>query len=121
MKITRIYADNGRSRFTDVDIALDPIGPLLGVPSFRASAPISVERCTFMSSPPCVTEQHGAPRRQLVIVLSGELEIETNEGDKRRFRPGEVFLADDGTGGHILRTLSDLNTTLVVPVASIPA
>lgn len=35
--------------------------------------------------------------------------------------PGEVFLADDGTGGHILRTLSDLNTTLVIPVASIPA
>ena len=42
MKITRIYADNGRSRFADVDIALDPIGPLLGVSSFRASAPISV-------------------------------------------------------------------------------
>jgi hypothetical protein len=121
MKITRIYADNGRSRFADVDIALDPIGPLLGVSSFRASAPISVERCTFMSSPPLVTEQHGAPRRQLVIVLSGELEIETNEGDIRRFRPGEVFLADDGTGGHILRTLSDLITTLVMPVASIPA
>ena len=120
MKITRIYADNGRSRFADVDIALDPIGPLLGVSSFRASAPISVERCTFMSSPPLVKEQHGPPRRQLVIVLSGELEIETNEGDMA-LPSGRSFLADDGTGGHILRTLSDLITTLVMPVASIPA
>ena len=90
MKITRIYADNGRSRFTDVDIALDLVGPLLGVSSFRASAPIAVERCTFMSSPPCVTEQHGAPRRQLAIVLSGELEIETRLGCRRGrpSRPG---------------------------------
>jgi hypothetical protein len=121
MKIARIYDDNGQSRFTDIDISLDPIGPLLGVTGFRTSAPISTEQCFFISSPPCVTEQHGAPRRQLVIILSGEMEIETSEGDIRRFCPGDILLADDTTAsGHILRCLTDV-TSLLVPVASIPA
>ena len=60
-----------------------------------------------------------APRRQLVIILSGELEIETSDGNKRHFRPGDMFLADDTTGsGHISRCLSDA-TALFVPVANI--
>ncbi len=50
MKIARIYDDNGQSRFTDIDISLDP------------------------------------PRRQLVVMLSGEAEVETSDGETRRFR-----------------------------------
>ncbi len=38
MKIARIYDDNGQSRFTDIDIALNPTG---GVAGRRASAPFS--------------------------------------------------------------------------------
>jgi hypothetical protein len=66
-------------------------------------------------------DQHTAPRRQLVITLSGEVEIETSDGNTRRFRQGDVLLADDTTGvGHISRCLTDV-TILCVPVASIPA
>jgi uncharacterized cupin superfamily protein len=48
-----------------------------------------------------------------VIVLSGEMEIETSAGDIRRFRPGDILLADDMTGsGHFLRCLTDVTTLL---------
>jgi hypothetical protein len=121
VKITRIYDDNGQSRFTDVDIALDPIEPAGGVYDFRASAPFSADQCFFFSSSQCVQELHAAPQRQLGIILSGEMEIEISGGDTRRFRPGDIFLADDTTGsGHITRVLTYL-TVFYVPVANIPA
>jgi hypothetical protein len=118
VKVARIYDDNGQSRFTDIDISLDPIESVYG---FRASAPFSAEQCIFFSSPQCIQELHVAPRRQLGIILSGEMEIEISGGDTRRFRPGDVFLADDTTGsGHITRVLTYL-TVFYVPVANIPA
>ena len=121
MKIARIYDDNGQSRFTDIDISLNPINAVLGVSGMCTSAPFSADECIFFSAPPCVTEQHSAPRRQLIVVLSGEVEVETSDGDKRRFRPGDVMLADDTTGsGHITHCLINV-TVLFVPVASIPA
>src|SRR6266404_1123612 len=49
---------------------------------------------------------HPASRRQLLIVLSGTLEVETSDGKKHRCSSGEVFLADDvGTRGHRSRTI----------------
>jgi quercetin dioxygenase-like cupin family protein len=47
---------------------------------------------------------HNAPRRQFLVVLEGELEIETTLGQIERLRPGDVLLADDGgSKGHISR------------------
>lgn len=120
MKIARIYDDNGQSRFTDIDIPLNPIEARLGVSGFKMSAPFAAGECIIISFPQCVMHQHAAPQRQLVVILSGEGEIETSDGSRRRFRPGDMFLADDTTGdGHISRCLTDV-TILCVPVASIP-
>jgi hypothetical protein len=117
VKITHIYDDKGQSRFRDIDISLSP----MGVYDFRASAPFSAGQCIFFSWSQCVQELHVAPRRQLGIILSGEMEIEVTGGDTRRFRPGDIFLADDTTGsGHITRVLTYL-TVFYVPVANIPA
>lgn len=117
MKITRIYDDNGQSRFADIEIPLNPSDS----PASRfASAPFDAEQCFFFSAPPHVRPQRNAQRRQLVVVLSGEQEVETSDGEKRRFRPGDVVLADDTTGsGHITRALTEV-TILFVPVADIP-
>lgn len=42
-----------------------------------------------------------APNRQLVIVLKGVLEVQTMDGEKRRWGAGEMFMADDPRGkGH---------------------
>ena len=49
---------------------------------------------------------HPASRRQLLIVLSGTLKVETSDGKKRRYSSGDVFLADDaGCRGHRTRTI----------------
>jgi hypothetical protein len=52
-------------------------------------------------------EMHPAPRRQLILCLAGEVEIETTLGEKRLFGPGDIYLADDLTGeGHTHREIS---------------
>ncbi|MBI3744258.1 MAG: hypothetical protein HY261_08255 [Chloroflexi bacterium] len=51
---------------------------------------------------------HNAPRRQFIVVLSGDMEIETGAGEKRRLVPGDVLLAEDLTGqGHVTRGSGD--------------
>jgi hypothetical protein len=49
---------------------------------------------------------HTAPRRQYVINIAGENEIELGDGTVYRFGPGHVMLAEDLTGrGHITRVV----------------
>jgi quercetin dioxygenase-like cupin family protein len=63
----------------------------------------------FRSAPPSHhSDYHPAPRRQYVITLAGQVEIETGDGTVRRFGAGDVMLAEDNTGrGHITRVVGD--------------
>src|SRR5919197_997289 len=62
---------------------------------------------------------HPAPRRQYVIILSGELEIGLGDGTVRRFGPGDARLVEDTTGqGHTTRAVGNAPVlTAVVPLA----
>ena len=62
---------------------------------------------------------HPAPRRQYVIILSGELEIGLGDGSLHRFGPGDARLVEDTSGqGHTTRALGDAPVlTAVVPLA----
>jgi hypothetical protein len=99
MKLTRIYAGaDARSHFEDLDL------PML--PERRATSTwISGASLAFGESPALEPQDwHHAPRRQLVAVLGGALEIEVGDGSKRRFGVGDCFLADDLSGqGHRTR------------------
>ena len=47
---------------------------------------------------------HPAPRRQFVIILSGQLEIGLGDGSTHLFGPGDARLVEDTTGaGHTTR------------------
>jgi hypothetical protein len=49
---------------------------------------------------------HNAPRRQIGILLTGECEMVTSDGETRRFTAGDVALSEDLTGkGHITRVV----------------
>jgi hypothetical protein len=63
-------------------------------------------------------EWHPAPRRQFIIPLSGEMEFETSDGEKRTFGPGDILLVEDTAGkGHISRMVSSsLGVFAVVPL-----
>ena len=52
---------------------------------------------------------HPAPRRQVVFVVSGQVEIGLEDETKHVFSPGDIFLADDASGrGHMTRTYGDV-------------
>jgi quercetin dioxygenase-like cupin family protein len=54
---------------------------------------------TFRLAPPSyILQWHCAPRRQYIIALSGEAEIEVGDGTIKRIGPGDVVLAEDLTG-----------------------
>ncbi len=66
-----------------------------------------------------MNDWHPAPRRQYVITLSGQGEIELEDGKKVRLGPGSINLAEDLTGkGHITRVIgNEPRVTLAIPVA----
>ena len=60
------------------------------------------------NSPDYFIDWHTAPRRQYVITISGESEVELADGTKIHLYPGHILLAEDTTGqGHISRALGD--------------
>ena len=63
-------------------------------------------------------DYHTAPRHQYVVFLSGGAEIEVASGEKRRFNPGDVLVAEDLTGhGHIIRnTGEEPRVSLAIPL-----
>lgn len=101
MKITRLFTgDNGQSHFEEIEVALKQHG------GAETSRPQPAASILFRRTPPglIIGDFHNAPRRQYLITLQGELEIETGGGTVRRFGPGSVLLAEDLTGkGHISR------------------
>ena len=62
---------------------------------------------------------HPAPRRQYVIVLTGQLELGFKDGTLKRLNPGDAALAEDTSGaGHTTRVVgSGPAVTAVVPLA----
>lgn len=104
MTILRIYtgADN-QSHFEDVEIPLKSAGKI-GFLSELMQATGIVFRETGGDYN---YDFHTAPRRQYVVNLEGEVEIEVGDGSKRILRSGDILLAEDTTGqGHISRAVA---------------
>jgi len=102
MKIVRLYTGvDNESHFEDVDMELNFNGRL------ETSDLKPAHGIVFRSaSPSHLSDYHPVPKRQYVITLSGQVEIETGDGTIRRFGPGDVMLAEDTTGrGHITRVV----------------
>jgi len=102
MKIVRLYTGpDNESHFEDIEIELNPTGHM------QASELQPTQGIIFRSAPPDHSSNyHPVPKRQYVITLSGQVEIETGDGTIRRFGAGDVMLAEDTTGhGHITRVV----------------
>ena len=119
MKITRFYTtDNGESRFVDLDIPTehsrkDAEGNIL-----RLSNAYTSPNVCFVELPDGLVQSwHNAPARQIVVILSGELEVGTTDGQTRRGQAGDVFLASDVTGkGHTTRTIGGPARVMFAPL-----
>lgn len=103
MRVTRIFADDaGESHFEDVDIALEDAGTI-----GRLSEPHAVRQLMFRENDGDYDyDWHCAPRRQYIVLLDGQIEIETSDGVTRRFGGGDILLVEDVKGrGHRTRTI----------------
>ena len=103
MKITRIYTDEkNESVFEDVTIGLSDHGEI-----GKLSERYPVKELIFRETGGAYDyDFHHAPQRQFIIMLDGEIEIETSLGEKRRFRAGDILLAEDTSGkGHKTRSI----------------
>jgi hypothetical protein len=104
--VTRLYSDaNGESHFEDINIPLEEAGSI-----GKLSAVIPATGVVFREVEPSYDWNfHNAPQKQYIILLDGEIEIETSLGDKRIFKAGEVLLVEDTTGkGHKTKNLQPI-------------
>ncbi|MBN1213432.1 MAG: cupin domain-containing protein [candidate division Zixibacteria bacterium] len=117
MKYTRLYSDaDGKSHFEDVelefhDVDFAPPAPPLDISTFG-----EVETCSLLKAAPgWKGDWHPAPFRQLHFYLSGEVEAQVSDGERRRIRAGEFALVEDTTGkGHRSHVVGDKPVTIVV-------
>ena len=102
MKVARIYTGpDERSHFEDLEMPFTPAPNGLESPFIAAKGVVFRENPVNRTMP-----YHPAPRRQLVVTVSGVAEIECGDGTRRRFGPGDLMIADDTTGqGHISREI----------------
>jgi hypothetical protein len=105
LKITRVYADaTGDSHFGELVIPLKDGGNI-----GRLSERQPVNNIIFRETDADYDyDWHCAPQRQYIMLLDGEIELETSDGETRRFRGGDILLVEDVNGhGHRTRTVNN--------------
>jgi hypothetical protein len=104
MRFPKVTDDgSGGTRFDEFDVPQAETPYAENVPPLLISAALAGTGAVFVTVPVEVreTERHPAPRRQFVVVLEGQFEIGTTDGEKRSLSPGMIALMDDvGTRGH---------------------
>lgn len=108
MKIARfIPAPDGGSQSVEADIPIDNAATDAFGHLIRRSAVLPAQSAMLSEMPEGLNQDwHPASRRQLVVVLSGTVEVETSDGSTKRWSGGEMFVADDaGSRGHRTRTI----------------
>jgi quercetin dioxygenase-like cupin family protein len=107
MRIIRfVTTSDGGSRFEDLNIPfpqpyVDEFGNTYHLTRAFAASGVIVDLPHGLNQ-----DWHVAPSRQIVVVLCGRLEVETTDGQVRRWGPGDMFMADDPKGkGHRTRVI----------------
>lgn len=115
MKIVRIYTGSDQqSHFEEIELSFEA-GEKMQTTVLQAASGVVFRRAPAGHA----LDWHPAPRRQYVVTLSGEWDIECGDGTVRRFRAGDVMLAEDLTGqGHTAKVVgSQAHVFMTVPLA----
>ena len=103
MDIVRVFTGpDGQSHFEDIAVELHDLGAAGRISTTWPSSGVQFRDVAgdyFL-------DFHVAPRRQLVVNLTGSVELEIGSGERRTLEPGSILLAEDTTGqGHISRNV----------------
>lgn len=103
MHVLRVFTGpDGRSHFEDLEVDLDDHGRAGRISSLWPGGGVQFREVDGDYA----LDLHVAPRRQLVVNLTGAVEIEVGSGETRRLGPGTILLAEDTTGeGHRSRNI----------------
>jgi hypothetical protein len=109
IKMTRIYAENGKSHYGEVEIAISTHEFAPPSPPINQSARFPAQNIQYLIEQPGWTgDWHPAPARLLFIVLAGACWQEVSNGERREFKPGDFCLVDDkGSQGHRSGTIGN--------------
>jgi hypothetical protein len=116
-KLVRVYTgEDGCSHFEDIDLRMGEFR--LGTLFSYKSGMLPVKGVVFRENPLDGSDDfHNPPQRQLVITLTGAVELKVSDGTTRVFGPGDVLLAEDTRGaGHSARELLGPRRSLILPV-----
>jgi hypothetical protein len=113
--VTRLYTGaDGKTHAEDIEV---PMGAPRGATD--RSSPVEVSSLQFVrTSPDYFLDWHNAPRRQYVVTLSGQSEVEIADGETIRLYPGRVLLVEDVDGqGHLSRAVpGEERVSLFLPI-----
>ncbi|SMP29587.1 cupin [Shimia sagamensis] len=116
----RLYSDDaGESHFEDIEFEMSSIQYAPPAPALGISDPIATSQCFWFRFPQDWSDTaHPSPRRQLFILLEGQVEGWTSQGETRVFGPGDRLLMEDTTGkGHGARPLDGEAVAIVVALS----
>ena len=116
MRVVRLYTGpDNKSHFDDIQIPLKDAGKVGFISELHKATGVVFRETTGDYN----YEFHTAPRRQYVVNLEGEVEIEVGDGTRRILRTGDILLAEDTTGqGHISRAIgAGDRISLFIPLA----
>jgi hypothetical protein len=116
VKVTRLYTGpDGKTKVEEYEVPLKAQNA-----GTELSAAVPVGGLQFRRTTTSYDlDWHTAPRRQYIVTLAGESEIELEGGRKIRLGAGNILLAEDTTGqGHISRAVPGKDRiSLVIPLA----
>jgi len=116
VKVTRMYTGpDGKTHAEEIEW---PLGAPNG--ASERSAVVPVAGLQFVrTSTAYDLDWHTAPRRQLVVTVSGESEVVIGDGTRIRLYPGHIMLAEDTTGqGHLSKSIGGKDrVSLFIPLA----
>lgn len=114
---TRLFTDEtGESHFEEIEYDMRSIQYAPPAPALDISEALATKQAFWFRFPNGWEDAaHPSPRRQLFVVLEGEVEGWTSRGDTRVFRAGDRLLMEDTSGkGHGARPLNGEATAIVI-------
>ena len=103
LSYVRVYAgEDGESHFEDIEVELTAAMQVSELSQTFPVTGMNLRRNQLEYN----LDFHPAPRRQFILNLTGTVEMETSDGDVRRFGPASILLVEDTTGkGHKSRSV----------------
>jgi hypothetical protein len=105
MQLLRVWADEaGESHLAEVDLPTRVVPAATGVPQLTIGGPLPADEVELVEvlGDGTPADWHPAPRRQLVVFVTGPVTIRTSDGDARSLPPGSAVLVEDTWGrGHV--------------------